>query len=341
MPLTTESPRFSLRVAAFDDIEKAIGSVGHVVLDDVWNSNYIRTLYGRAKATWQANDERFIGKFDQFAAVLIEQYLSGHTDLDSLSSTAGLDCTAGDNEFFVELERSGLPALLRRLHRCDIVFGRSERVFRRADPRFPIRFTGLHHDGQLGPCSRNGLASKLEFTIWTPLQPCADEDTPRLLLIHREDELSLPEAKTQPEITHPLLLKPRQVRDEEQYLASIGSIDDMFEHVYRNARCYAPHLPMGSAILFDHRVFHATYRTSRMKTPRYSVDFRSVGEYRRTKENRRYASVIYRSETFPVVGQVDKLRIRARRTRAAVSIFLRRSKRDGTSKAASPLQPVR
>jgi hypothetical protein len=308
MPLTTESPRFSLRAADFADVARAIDTVGHAVLDDVWNPHYLSALHERAKTAFETDDDRFMGKFDEFPPTLIEQYLGGHSNLDSLSLAAGLDPVSCDSEFFLEMERTGLPALLRHFHGCDVVVGRSERVVRRADPRFRVRFTGLHHDGQLGPCSRNGIASKREFTIWTPLQPCIDEDTPRLLLIHRDDGVPVPEIEADPEVGHPILLKLKQVRNEDEYLHSVGSFDEMFEHVYRNARCYAPHIPIGSAILFEHVVYHSTYLTSAMKTPRYSLDVRSVGEYRRAKENRTYDGVIYRSGAFPVVRPIDRLR---------------------------------
>ena len=90
-----------------------------------------------------------------------------------------------DKRFFTAVELSGLPGLLRVLLKGDFFVGKSERVIRRADPRFALRFIGLHPDGQLNLCSGHAFNTKRELTIWTPLQDCTTDDTPRLLLMHK------------------------------------------------------------------------------------------------------------------------------------------------------------
>src|SRR5262249_54189590 len=98
----------------------------------------------------------------------------------------------------------------------------------------------------------------------------------------------------------PTQLKPRQVRDEEQYLARVGSLDEQFERIYRERRCYAPPVPLGSAVLFEHCILHGSYRTSKMMTPRYSLDCRAVGEYRPGRETAPFKGVIFRTGIYPV-----------------------------------------
>jgi hypothetical protein len=300
MALTTESTRYSLRTASLSDVECTLDEIGHVVLDEVWNYRYLETLRARAKSKFERDDALYDGRFDQFPASLVEQYLGGHTNLDEITlgpaqGDGPASIKAADREFFFEFERSGLPALLRQLLNGNFVLGRSERVIRRTDPRFEVRFTGLHQDGQLRFCSSRGINNNREFTIWTPLQPCLDDDTPRLLLLHRREQ----QLEIDGDIHKVTLLKQQQVRDERTYVTEIGSIDDQFNQIYRKYQCFAPRIPIGSVVLFEHCVQHGSYRTSTMKTPRYSLDCRVVGEYRKSKENAGYNGVIFSSASYP------------------------------------------
>jgi hypothetical protein len=298
MALTIESPRYSLRTASFSDVERTLNELGHVVLDEAWNYRYLEALHARAKSKFEADDALYGGRFDQFPDSLIEQYLGGHTNLDEVVIKQGdriASVKAADHEFFFEFERSGLPALLRHLLNGNFILGRSERVIRRTDPRFEVRFTGLHQDGQLRYCSSRGINSQKEFTIWTPLQPCVDDDTPRLLLLdRREQQLELDSG-----IHKITLLKQEQIRDESKYLTEIGWLDEQFDRIYSKYQCFAPRIPIGSVVLFEHCVQHGSYRNSKMKTPRYSLDCRAVGEYRKSKENSGYGGVMFSSATYP------------------------------------------
>src|SRR5262249_3637787 len=158
-----------------------------------------------------------------FPTEVVEMYLGGHTTLEQIAAITGRNFGTLDQDFNSEFERSGMPALLRNLLRGNFVLDRSERVVRRTDPRYPVRFTGLHYDGHLPPCAPRGLNSQREFTLWTPLVSCIDDQTPRLLLLHRGDAVDF--AAKDAGGFDPIQLKPRQVRDEEQYLAKVGSLD--------------------------------------------------------------------------------------------------------------------
>src|SRR5271154_706760 len=107
MPLSFDSPRYNLRDASLADIEQSINGVGHVVLDGLWNTSFLRRLHNFASANFMSSPE-------------------GATHFD------GALPPDHDRDFFVEFERSGLPALLRHLLSGDFVVSQSERVVRRA-----------------------------------------------------------------------------------------------------------------------------------------------------------------------------------------------------------------
>jgi hypothetical protein len=297
MALSFDSPRASLRTADFKDIDNSLANVGHVVLDDVWNTRFLSDLCVAADRKFCADDARFKGRYEEFSEGEIDQYLGNHAALESLDA-------ASDEEFFEEFERTGLPAMMRRLFSGSFVLGRSERVVRRTDPQFPIRFTGLHADGQLGFCSSRGLRSKRELTLWTPLLNCTDDVTPRLLLLHRgetfnglfDDEKVLSENN----VEHlPIQLRPHQTRNESNQIEVAQKVHNQFDRLFEVRRCYAPKLPLGSAILFEHSTVHGSYTRPSMSTARYSFDCRFVGEYKRTDENAVFSGKLFGMQEFP------------------------------------------
>jgi len=268
MPLTLDSPRFSARDVDAAAIEDAIDRVGHVVIDDLW-------------------DVFFLLKLHDFAARHFQSEQTGSTHLPDVRGMAGWD----ENEFFDRIRKSSLPGVLRHMQRGDFVVSESERVIRRANAAVTTLFSGLHADGQLRCCSDEGIRSKREFTIWTPLVDCTGEDTPRLLLLHRDQHFygvfSTDEQISDEGIPYfPLQLRPVLHSKGLQADGAAQQLDRMFERLYDARQCYAPHVPLGSAVLFEHNIVHGSYRHSGMTRPRYSMDFRAVGEYRLTDNNR-------------------------------------------------------
>jgi hypothetical protein len=298
MTLSFQSPRFDLRTAAISDIEESIKTTGHVVLDGLWNPAFLTRVHDLAKQNFAASP-------------------SGATHFD------GVLPPTYDRDFFFELERTGLPALLRHILSGDFVVSRTERVLRRADAAVPALFSGLHMDGQLRYCSERGINSKREFTIWTPLLACTDDSTPRLLLLHRGDGFA-DVFSTQESVTDegnsylPIQLRPQLTAEGLDRAAD--RIDLMFERLYAARRCYAPELPLGSAILFDRDIVHGTYRRHGMARARYSLDFRVVGVYRPAHANARYEGVAFKSEVVPNGARAAALRIMAR-SALAVSLL--------------------
>jgi hypothetical protein len=294
MALSFESPRLNLRDASLAEIEQTINNVGHVVLDGLWNRPFLSRLHDFAKTNFTTSSER-----------------ATHFD--------GVLPPALDREFFIELERSGLPALLRHLLSGDFVVSQTERVVRRADAAIPAQFSGLHMDGQLRYCSDRGIYSKREFTIWTALQDCSGDDTPRLLLLHRGDTFadvfSAQEFVTDDGTTYlPLELRPQLEATGLERAAD--RLDNMFERLYDAKRCYAPRIPFGSAVVFEHNIVHGSYRRQIMRTPRYSFDFRVVGVYRPARANARYQGVAFQSFGVPHGLYANALRAYANATLA-------------------------
>src|SRR5262249_34609942 len=134
-----ESPRFDWRTCQIEGIAEALKSVGHCVLEGVWNPDYIDMLRMRTIQYFDVLDRHV--KHHGLESVgddVAYHYLGG---------VGGIDSEADDRTLIHEFERTGLPALFRHLH-GDFVLGRSERVLRRLTPEFPFRWVGLHTDGQ-------------------------------------------------------------------------------------------------------------------------------------------------------------------------------------------------
>jgi hypothetical protein len=294
MPLSFDSPRFARRGADLRSIDSALASTGHVVLDDVWNGDYLAGVRRDADGRFQRDDKRFANGFEGYPDSVVECYLGSFIGLENLFETDASLNREQDLKFFSEFELSGFPGLLRVLLNGDFFVGRSERVIRRADPRFAIRFIGLHPDGQLGDCSRRGFNTKRELTIWTPLQDCTADDTPRLLLMHKgETYTDLFDEGHPPAIER----RRKQIRNEAEVADTVRSaVDRQFEQLFAERRCYAPYVPLGGSIIFEAGVFHASYVRHGMTVPRFSLDFRSVGDFKRTAVNRSYVG-----QTFKVV----------------------------------------
>jgi hypothetical protein len=292
-----QSPRVATP-ASRRDIETALRGIGHVVIERLWPLDYLGALRQAVADHFAALDAAYAENPSSFSNAETEVYLGNVTALDSLRHYE-----QRDRAFFDAISSTGLPALYRRLFTGDFVISRGERALRRADPRFPLRFHGLHVDGQLGPLSREGIRTKRELTLWTPLVDCIDEDTPRMLYLHRGETFS--DLLTETDFIEdrsvrysPIQLRPFQFRDETARSELSPKIEELFTKILEKRRCYTPHIPLGGAILFDKDIIHATYMRPGMKKPRYSLDFRAVGEYRVTTINGGYSGRLFRSKMF-------------------------------------------
>lgn len=288
MALSLDSPRFSLRSAKFEDIDAAVDEVGHAVLDDVWNPAFLADFRRLSQSSFERDDARYSGRLDQYPKAVIDVYLGSTHQIDYIAN--GNDVRS---QFFLELERSGLPALFHHLFKGDFFVEETERVIRRTDPQFPMRFIGLHTDGQIWACAKDGIKVKRALTLWSPLQDCDNDDTPRLLLLHKGQSFYdlMDEHDSGRVALHTDLTKYEG--------AGPDKADAVFEKIYASRDAYAPRLPLCSAILFDHAVTHGAYRHARMTVPRYSLDFRVTGRYRLRLSNGAHEGVLYRSYSFP------------------------------------------
>jgi hypothetical protein len=314
-PIRMDSPRFSFRTADFSATEHALRTIGHVVLDDVWNTRFLSDLRVHGKQRFEADDHRHEnGEPLQD----INGYMGGELGLQALFGPSEAELAEGTKyceQLSVEFARSGLPSLLRQLLGGTCVLGHSVVSLRRIDPHFPVRFIGLHRDGQLNKCSFYGKTSRLEFTLWTPLQDCDNEDVPRLLLLHRRETID-----DVSDDTKDILLLHTDPIKEKDYLSKAGNnVDQFFDWLFREKDCYAPHVPLGSAVLFDHRVVHGSYRTDAMKLPRYSIDMRMVSEFRTTQENCDFVGTAFRAAKYPPRG----ITLRATNFKRRVGAFVK------------------
>ena len=302
------SPQYSLRNCDFNELAETLFSVGHVVLLDVWNIHYLEKVKELIKRKFSIDDERFSNGFGDAQKSTIDAYLGGTTDMPSLIGTYPEQQTA-DEEFFCEVDRSGLPALYKFLLNGNFMVGRSERVVRRFDPNFPMGFVQLHNDYQFDVCRTRGFNSNESFTLWTPLQNCTDDDISRLLLLHRgETDIGL---------------TAKQVRFESQEIEYLkrdsAKVDAYMQRVFTERRCYTPKVALGASILFLHDVVHGTFIPKGAMKYRYSMDFRVVGEYELNKENAYLSGLLYRSETFPPITSPSLLSRLTRKIMRSVS----------------------
>jgi len=294
MALSVESPRFSIREDEFAKAHQALDEVGHVVLDGLWRCSFLTMLREIAKRGFHSSSH-------------------DATYLPNIPAGAR-------RELFVEFERSGAPALFRDLLRGDFFVANNEMVLRRADTSVVSRFSGLHKDGQLKPCSEHGVNSRREFTIWTPLQDCGNDLTPRLLLLRRGEHFKDVFSKENLIQDHDTSFLPIQLQPHAGRINSVSAdtVDQMFDQLYSAKQCYAPYIPFGSAILFERDIVHGSYRHSQMTIPRLSLDFRITGRFMVTTQNVSYQGIIFQSGAFPQLPQ----RKRYAGIKAAVRSFI-------------------
>jgi hypothetical protein len=301
MPLSINSPRVDFRTGDFTEVDNALSTIGHVVLDNVWNKNYLSEVYLRSKQRYEKDDARYSGHFDKYHKVAIDSYLGGHLDFEQLRHESVSNYLKDiEKEFFIEYQRAGLVPLMQLLFSGSFMLGRSERVVRRADPKFPARFTGLHTDGQLNACSQKGIHSKRELTLWTPLNSVEDDSKPRLLLLDKKETSFLDIFNPEELIENfgvkylPIQLKPFQIKNETAYWEkNSDDVKNFYSRLFANKECYAPYLPLGSSILFSKEVIHGTYILNTMEEARYSFDVRMVGEYKVDGSNAQYSGYLF------------------------------------------------
>lgn len=251
MGLSLTSPRFSLRTVEIGEVEQALQEIGHVVLDDVWRLSYLEHLHSCAERAYELLADRLAEAADP-TVVRVFSRLRG----------------SEEEEFLLELERSGLLAVLRALVGGDVVINQGHHVVRRQDPalRGGMTFQIPHTDTQLSGSGVHGRT----LTVWTPLVDCTDDRRSRLLLLHRRETTEglfwEQERAGYLYATNPLERERERVEAE-------------YSRIYADRQCYAPPVKLGSIVLFEAHVFHGTYFSADMDQVRYSMDFRLSGTY--------------------------------------------------------------
>lgn len=310
------SPRFDALTADPDEVERAIDMVGHCVLTNVFSLDYLKDLHQSAARSFQNEDKRYISEPHSLVESEIECHLGSFIGLDKIALysikniveiNSKLDIL--NNSFYFELQRTPLIGLFYKLLRGNFVVFESERCFRRVDPQFPLRFTGLHADDQLSACYNSGYKSTRGFTIWVPLHDILDDTTSRLLIMHRDlnfsdiDSLFGEEYKIHINGHEflPIEIKPKQIRNESKANseAICTQIYGMFSKLYEayGEHSFAPYLDRGSVVIFENNVWHGSLVQAGQTRPRYSLDFRVTGEYKLTEANKIYHGRMFGPES--------------------------------------------
>lgn len=308
--LVGQSPRFDLQLATYIEIETALSDVGHCVLEGVFNEEYIAKLRSGVERYYKNQDELFSKNLSGLSLADIDRHISSfdgfHNIADAIDDISNMWGGSRRRKrhlrtFLNNVKRSRIVSVFQYLFGDEFVVFQSEHCVRRLDPAYPLRFNGVHCDGQLGAASSKGINTQRELTVWAPLQHVMDDNCSRLLLFKRGvnfDEVTFegrPLFSTENLIEErgiqfsPIQLKPAQILDEsdENVQLNTNLIDRIFRSVYQalEGRCYAPKLRAGDVILFERDIYHGSFWHSSMTKPRYSMDFRVTGKFLREKEN--------------------------------------------------------
>ena len=82
------------------------------------------------------------------------------------------------NKLYEIIKNSNLADLFFNYFSGNFFISENENCIRRADGNTLLRATGLHKDGQLSLISEQGINSKDELTVWTPLVDCSKKMYP-------------------------------------------------------------------------------------------------------------------------------------------------------------------
>ncbi|OGO90162.1 MAG: hypothetical protein A3F10_06345 [Coxiella sp. RIFCSPHIGHO2_12_FULL_42_15] len=271
-----ESERYVLRKENIDNIIQAIKNVGHCVIEKTWDINLVDYLYRISDQYFNCKDEAwFSGKMPDGE---LNQYFGAFYDV--------FDAVSND-KFFNTIKDSCLPLLFNKMLNGKFVIMQNERSARRVDPKFPVRISGFHVDGQLSRLSSQGYHTQDEFTMWSPLRDAVDERTPRLLLLHQSENDNylkinydqVTDIGDKQNIPILALSKLNLALEKNHSAEIITKRDKAYRVLFEKLKCYAPKLQKGDVILYDKSVWHSTYAPENFSNKMISLDFRIVGDH--------------------------------------------------------------
>jgi len=290
------SPRFSITAKNFANISDALETVGHVVLENVFDQPSLLHIKKYVAAVFGAMQDRFENDTD-FADSEVSEYLGGTSSFSS-----NPEGRKYFNFFMDMVGRSRVLDLFSFLFDGNIAAVQGP-VLRRVDPNIPLRHIGLHPDVQtknyLNPDKNEAI-----YTMWAPLCDI-DDSTPGLLLIHRkfqfdESKFGISESEANSTILRETLeddknsnkieidignlhlkKQPRKILDQQEIELLDKETRQIMEELILKIgdNMYAPKLNRGSIILFRHNVIHGSFSPPEFDTLRFSVDVRFMRDF--------------------------------------------------------------
>ena len=287
------SPRFSCDHNQFTDIAAALHSIGHVVIENVFDEQtlsicgaYAANLFKKVEDDYQAGKYTTAGEINSYFG-------------STFSFASDPEGTKHLELFMDMIERSPILNLFTFLLNGNVAAIHGP-VLRRVDPTIPFRHIGLHSDNQVNEYTNHGYNSNCSYTTWTPLCDI-DETTARLFLLGRDiqfedplmnmktpttvDKVSICSKKnkeTHLDITPLYLSKlPRKELSPEELV----KLNNEY-HEYTNSlidklgeAAYAPQLKMNSVVVFLNDVIHGSFSHDGLTRPRHSADIRFIGDF--------------------------------------------------------------
>src|SRR3990167_5990861 len=291
MPLL-ESCRFRIKPKTINQIVESIESTGLCVIEKVWDQLFLKELCQHGNSLFKLKDKAI--QKNNLSTTEIPQYFGAFYSIED---------HVMDEEFYTCILQSKFPYLFKKLFNGDFALMRNERVLRRVDPIFPLRFSAFHTDGQLKDLACRGLHSKREFTIWTPLVNVVDDKTPRLMLIDKKDTENFKDFYMNNAITLPNQVKVRihvlstlNIDLEKKYQPELLiKRKEIYSQITYRFLCYAPKIKLGDCIIFDRDIWHSSFIPENFSKKRISLDYRIVGDHIPT-EDMRFDGKFFRSK---------------------------------------------
>ena len=272
------SPRFTCHADNYKKIEEAIRTVGHVVIENVFDkstldvcTDYTSELFTELDASYRK------GEFTE--GQLTAYFGNTFSFMSDKKGSEHLD------KFMSMLQNSPVLSLYAYLLKGDVAAIHGP-MLRRINPKKALRHVGLHPDGQVREYAKKAYNSNDTYTMWTPLCDI-DEDTPGLLLIDKRfqvdehssniynpaanEKLILRDSSKASDISIDIskLYLNNQLQRELSSAEVPGLTDEYYEHTNNLIKklgpyIYSPKLDKSSIVIFERGLIHVYQQRARL-----------------------------------------------------------------------------
>lgn len=280
-----KSPEIDLENFKLEEFNEKFSQHEHIIVKNSFENKFLNSLKKLSEQYYSILDKNYENQL--IPSHEINQYFGSFQSLRKVCQKKQKIV----NEFFKLFLNSNLSKLFFHYFKGNFFVAESENCIRRANGKYFLRSTGMHKDGQLSLISSQGVNSKNELTIWTPLNNCIDENTPRLLLLDKNEEihnvLNNQDYFEDDGIKYASIqLKPFAYTNEKKFQNREKKILQTYKKIFKKSKCFAPYISLGSSIIFSQRIWHGSYILPKMKIERHSMDFRVCGEYIKNSNNK-------------------------------------------------------